>query len=128
MKLAYVSGPYSATSEWERYQNIHRMAEVAHRLWRMGIAAICPDCNTAHFGHDDIPYARFLDGDKIMIERSDLIVMIPGWDRSYGASTELAHARITKVPVYYWPQDLDKLASIAQEAPGRERTPTTSAA
>lgn len=112
MKLAYVSGPYSSPSDWGRQKNIQAMADVAHDLWAMGIAVINPNGNTAHFGGPDIPYETFLEGDKIMVERSDLIVMLPGWEMSKGAGIEFRHADTHAIPIYYWPEDLDLLMGL----------------
>ena len=87
MKVAYIAGPYKATSEWAVWMNIQRASEVALKYWKLGCAVICPHRNTAFFGgacEDRI----WLDGDLEIMRRCDVVVMIPEWERSSGARRE----------------------------------------
>ena len=105
MKLVYVVGPYRAPCEWEVLQNIRRAEEVALRVWTAGAACICPHKNTAFFGgaaEDSV----WLEGDLEMVRRSDALVCVEGWNRSTGASGEVALARQMKIPVFEQFEDL----------------------
>mgnify|MGYP001059931479 CR=1 FL=1 len=114
MKLAYTAGPYRGAGEWEVWQNIQRASEVAHELWAMGYAVICPHRNTMMFGSATIPDDVWLVGDLELLRRSDVVVMLPGWERSEGARGELAEAERCGLAVYYWPEDREALAEMAR--------------
>ena len=99
--LVYLSGKYRDKSEWAVEQNIQTAEKVAAELWNFGYAVICPHKNTAHFGGtaDD---SVWLEGDMVMVERSDLVVMLDSWEASEGARLERRLAMKLGIPVYYW--------------------------
>lgn len=105
LKLAYVSGKYTdergpAFAEL----NINKAAHVAMQLWSMGIPCICPHANTKHFdGVTD--YETFMDGDILMVDRCDLVVMMDNWKTSSGAMREWHRAIAFGIPVFAWPED-----------------------
>jgi len=105
MILLYTAGPYrSAEGPWGVQKNINAAMLVAHKLWGMGYAVICPHGNTAHFdgpGYDDSD--MWLEGDMEMIKVCPGIVMLPGWEDSEGSKQELATALRLGKQVYYWP-------------------------
>ena len=111
MKLAYTAGPYRAKTLNGVIENIRLAESVAVDLWRLGYAVICPHKNTAlldgTLGEDDSHI--WLEGDLVMLERCDCIVMIPGWEMSEGAKPELNFARAKGIPVFYWPRDVVEL-------------------
>ena len=114
MRLAYVAGKYrDPRGEYYVLENIFRARRVAVALWRMGFAVFCPHTNTAMMGGaapDDV----WLNGDKEILSRSDLIVMVPGWQSSTGASDEHSLADTLSIPRYYWPDDQDELGRVAK--------------
>ena len=99
MLLAYVAGPYRGASHFEVSQNIAAARAVAARLWAMGVAAICPHTNSA-FLSGAAPEEVFLEGSLEMLRRSDLVVLVPGWERSSGTAAEIAEARRLDIPVF----------------------------
>lgn len=107
MKLAYLSGKYSDARGpifVERY--INYSMEVAIQLWSLGIAVICPHTNTRHFdGATD--YATFIEGDLLMVERVDLVVMLDNWNLSNGAKLERWRAMEKGICVFEWPYNLE---------------------
>ena len=108
MRIAYVSGPYRAKTEWGVWQNVWKAREIAAKLWAMGYAVICPHANTSFFGGAyGIPDKRWIEGDLEMLRRLltayDCIVMIPDWDKSEGAQRELHLAAELGLNIYYWP-------------------------
>jgi hypothetical protein len=102
MKLAYVAGPYRASTESGVVQNIRNAEAVAIELWKMGYAVICPHKNTALFG-GLAPDEVWLKGDLVMMERCDVIVCTPDWRKSSGARDEVKRAIECDIPVYQWP-------------------------
>lgn len=117
--LAYVSGPYrDARGAHFVLANILRARAVAVELWKMGFAVICPHANTILMD-GACPDEVWLKGDLVMVERCDLIVMIPGWQRSQGAFAEMDHAVAHGVPVYYWDGEQSLLAKAAESGDAR---------
>lgn len=93
MTLAYVAGPYrSKDGIWGVKRNVESAMSVARELWKQGYAVICPHGNTALMDGPDIDDEVFLKGDLAMLERCDLIVMLPGWECSAGACAEASRA------------------------------------
>lgn len=121
MRLAYVAGPYRAASESAVVRNIRNAEEVAVELWKAGFAVICPHMNTALMGGicpDDV----WLKGDLVMLERCDLVVLVPGWQASSGTRSEVDRAHTCGLPIYEWPLSRDALAEIAADEPSTPRS------
>lgn len=96
-KVAYISGPYRAPTIRGIVENIRRAEAVALEYWRQGYAVICPHLNTRLFD-GACPDETWLAGDLVILERCDVIVMIPRWENSAGALAELNHARELGIP------------------------------
>lgn len=90
-RVVYVAGPFRAVNQWEQEQNIRRAEALALEVWRAGAVAICPHLNTANF-QGALPDSTWLDGDVEILRRCDAILLTPDWERSVGASAELAFA------------------------------------
>lgn len=101
MKLAYVAGPYRASTPHGLVINIRRAEAVALELWKQGYAVICPHKNTALFD-GEAPDEVWLEGDLEMMRRCDLVVFIPRWWASKGALAEYEEAKDRGIPCYYW--------------------------
>jgi hypothetical protein len=118
-KVAYVSGPYRDNRGIHFVkQNIREAEAVALELWRMGYAVICPHMNTA-FLDGACPDGVWLAGDLELLDRSDLIVMMPRHIESQGALAELVHAAIRGTPIFYWPVDEPLLVENAKVVKAR---------
>lgn len=104
MEIAYISGPYRAKTLWGVKCNIEKAGMVALEYWRKGYAVICPHKNTAFFdgalnGYGDAEV--WIKGDLEMVKRSDVIVMLPGWQKSEGATQEHGYALRYKLRIIY---------------------------
>ena len=101
MKIAYISGAYRSKDGINGvYENIQRARTEALKWWRDGYAVICPHMNTAFMdgaAHDSV----WLAGDLEMLRRCDIIVMLPGWEDSEGASAELDVAVECGLEIHY---------------------------
>lgn len=107
--ILYTAGPYRAPTLRGIKRNIDNAYAVAGELWMMGHPTICPHANTAYMdgeGTDNV----FLQGDLRILERCDAIVMLPGYEKSKGATAELNWAVAHGLEVFYWPFDIDLLA------------------
>lgn len=87
MKVAYIAGPYRAKSLRGVIDNIRAAEKVAMKYWNLGYAVICPHMNCALFD-GTAPDEVWLEGDKELLRRSDVIVMLPTWRKSSGARAE----------------------------------------
>ena len=104
MKIAYIAGPYRASTVYETTQNIQRAREVAAEFWRMGYAVICPHMNSALMD-GVVPDGLFLAGDQEFISRmrrGDVFVLLPGWTDSIGTMAELAIAVVLGLTIAEW--------------------------
>lgn len=88
MKVAYIAGPYRAGSDDAKWQNIMYAREVARYYWINGYAVICPHLNSMFMDGGGIAEEDFLAGDEELLRRCDVLVLIPGWEKSDGARAE----------------------------------------
>jgi len=99
MKVIYLAGPYRAETVWQTHRNIRTAEEYAAKLWNMGAAAVCPHKNSAHLdGCADEKV--FLDGYLEIVKRCDAVLLLPSWNTSIGAASELALAERCNIPVF----------------------------
>ena len=98
MKLIYIIGPYRAKTPNGIRDNIERARAEAVRILQSGDFPVCPHTNTGYMDGvvDD---QVFLDGDLMLLRRCHEAHVLPGWEKSQGSSTELAHAREWGMPI-----------------------------
>jgi hypothetical protein len=123
MNVCYVAGPYGAKTHRGTVENIRAAEKVALSLWRQGWAVICPHMNTALLDgamYPDDPAAdreTWLRGDLEIVERlipgRDVLVTVPGYERSKGTEWEIAAAINRGVSVHHWPEDSKALQRLA---------------
>lgn len=92
MKVAYIAGPYRrhrihGATPHGIMCNIREAEAVALKYWRLGYAVICPHKNTA-FLDGTLPDEVWLNGDLQLVSRVDVVVMMPDWRLSVGATEE----------------------------------------
>ena len=104
MKLAFISGPYRADTIAGVVRNIRNAEAVAIEYWQKGYAVICPHKNSSLLDGlaDD---SVWLEGDLEILSRCDLIVLVPGWEKSEGVKAEIEEAKKLGIPIEYC--DLD---------------------
>lgn len=100
MKVVYVAGPYRGPDNWAIAENIRNAERLALEVWVMGAAAICPHANTAHF-QGALPDAVWLEGDLVLLERCDAVVVVHPWIHSKGTEAEIEYALSKGMPVFY---------------------------
>ena len=100
MELVFISGPYRAKTINRVVQNI-RIAEVAAiKYWLKGYAIICAHKNSALL--DGVaPDETWLKGYLEILSRCDVIVMVPGWEKSEYSIKEHNFAISKSIKVIY---------------------------
>ena len=100
-KLYYVAGKYSGDVDL----NIATARSVATEVFKTGHYALCPHMATAKMDDDtgisDVQF--WYDATMEMLKRCDGIVMVPGWEFSKGAISELKWAIDNELDVYFYP-------------------------
>jgi len=101
MKLVYIAGAYRGDGKLDTiYENIQTARKYAKKYWELGYAVICPHMNSALMDGvcDD---KIFLDGDIEILKRCDIIVMLPNWEQSDGATKEVYEAWENGLEIIY---------------------------
>lgn len=109
--LIYIAGPFRGPTHWKQEQNIRTAEYYALEVWKMGGIALCPHLNTRNF-QGELPDDAWLEGDLIMLEKCDAILMVPGWNGSVGARAEAQHADRLGIPRF----DTTQLDALKKEA------------
>jgi len=100
MKIAYIAGPYRADTINGIVQNIRKAEDVAIKYWLKGYAVICAHKNSALL--DGVaPDETWLKGYLEILSRCDVIVMVPGWEKSEYSIKEHNFAISKSIKVIY---------------------------
>ena len=107
MKLFYIAGQYRAYRKDNNYdidtmlERTMEMRRVARKYLEMGYAIISPLTNYYLLDSDKLTDTFWLDVDRVLISKCDGIVMMPGWEMSRGATSELKLAKELGLEVIY---------------------------
>ena len=98
----YVSGCYTADTEAEIMVNIRRALDAGDTMLKLGYAPIIPHVCMNHNTSWDKAIAHDLNILRGLCPAADVIVMMPGWEKSRGANREreVAVQRGLKVVLY----------------------------
>lgn len=100
MQIAYIAGPYRAKTKLGVIRNILKARKIAKKYWALGYTVFCPHLNSALM--DGIaPDEVFLKGDLEFLQYADILVVIPGWERSTGTLAEIEFAKIKGKPMVF---------------------------
>ena len=103
MKSAYIAGPYSAEHREGEDKNIKNAVAVAAEYVKAGYAIFCPHSHSCQIArdHDIDDWNTWLILDLYWLSKCDIVVFLPGWKESKGASIEHMVARgLSKEIVY----------------------------
>ncbi len=108
--VVFIAGPYSAPTNAGIEKNIRVAEKVALALAKAEIFFICPHLNSAHFDSkiqtsDSYYYKLYL---KILERTADVILVLPGYQRSTGTLNEIKAARQADKLVYFINGDPEK--------------------
>lgn len=97
--LVYIAGPYTPNNGMAISDNIDNARILAEECWRNDIPAICPQLNTSYM--DAVaPPEVFYQGDLDILERCDAVLMVDGWELSFGSRMERIFAFRNNIPVF----------------------------
>lgn len=102
--VAYIAGAYRAPTPAGIELNVGIAAAAANKVARLGYAVVCPHTNgwlPDQFG--PLSDAYWLQADLAILARCDLLVLLPGWERSAGSRGEHEFALAHSIPIYYFP-------------------------
>lgn len=102
MKIAYVIGPYRASTIYGIRKNIIVAEQIGAELAAYGVFPYVPHKNTAFFD-GAAPDELWLKGNLEILERgiADFAVVAPGWERSSGSGGEIQACRKMDIPVLF---------------------------
>lgn len=98
-KVVYISGPYRSSIELEVFKHIMQARDTGMLIWKAGGIPLIPHLNSFLQG-GLIPIEEFLEGDCILVERCDAVLMIGLWHLSEGSLMEKKHAEKCGIPVF----------------------------
>jgi len=120
MKIVYIAGAFRGKDAWVMETNVREAEKLALEVWRAGAGCVCPHANTRFF-QGVLPDDFWLRGDIGILALCDALLMVPGWERSEGATAEHAEALRLGIPVFYYLEDLEKwLDENQQMSPDQE--------
>ena len=100
MQVVYICGAYRNKAVNGIHENIEKARKVAVQYWKAGYTVICPPMNSAMMDgicDDNV----FLEGYLELLRRSDIVVMLLGWEKSEGARREHIEAQAYNKTIYY---------------------------
>jgi nucleoside 2-deoxyribosyltransferase len=100
MQIAYIAGPYRAKTKLGIIRNILKARKVAKKYWTLGYTVFCPHMNSALMD-GCAPDEVFLEGDLEFLQHADILVVIPGWERSTGTLGEMEFAKSRGIPIVF---------------------------
>lgn len=90
--LVYIAGPFRSDNGWQLRCRIHAAEQAAAAVVEMGAMPVTPHSIGANFdktGTDEL----WLDGTLELMRRCDVVLVLPGYEKSQGTQQEIAEAR-----------------------------------
>ena len=106
MRKVYIAGPYTANTPEGVEENVRRAEAAAWLYYLKGYAVYCPHAQTHRIHlryneNEEMKYKDWLKVDIIWLKESDVIVFLPGWEDSTGATVEHFFADISGKEIHY---------------------------
>ena len=97
--IAYIAGPYRAKTKLGIIRNILKARKAAKEFWAKGYTVICPHMNSALMKH--LPEEVFMEGDLEILKKSDVLVVMKGWQKSEGTKQEIDFAKKNGIAIIW---------------------------
>ena len=104
--IVYLAGPIRPKNGQTLRGNVDAAKAIALELWRAGYAVICPHANSdlpVELADKECEPSVWLNGDLEIVARCDAVIVLPGWETSFGTKGEIKFAKEHWIPVYYYP-------------------------
>lgn len=99
--LIYVAGPFSGPTRARVERHIRDAVEYGLRVAHAGGMPVVPHANTSHSDYEHAQsYEFWIVGTAKLMTRCDGVLLIPGWERSRGATGERELAIKIGLPVF----------------------------
>lgn len=98
--VVYVAGPYRAPTVWQVTRNIERAREAGLEVAKLGAVPLVPHMTCALYDGEQSD-EFFLAAALELLRRSDVVLVLPGWERSSGTRGEIAEAGRRRIPVLF---------------------------
>jgi len=121
MKIVFICGPLTTGGDGSR-EYVEKNVRIAEKyqiaLASAGVGAFCPHTHT--YLHNEkgstSPESYYYDLDMEFLRRTaDAVLAVPGWEKSRGATGEVAMAKELGLPVFY-PTSPDAIEDVVQWA------------
>ena len=104
----YVAGPYSADNVITVLNNMRKGIQASDKLMAMGYSPFCPFLDYHFQLQSEHVLQDFYDYSMTWLEKSDIVVCLPGWIQSKGCRAEVARAKELSIPIF----DLDEFITM----------------
>lgn len=119
-QVVYLAGPYrpytdAAGIRHTIAENVREAGRYGIEVWKRGYVALVPHTLTyldprqqrQDGGIADVAPEVFMDGELELVRRSDMVVLMPRWRQSRGATIEKQFAEEIGKPVYTWEEFME---------------------
>ena len=114
----YLAGPMTGKPDW----NFPLFNEVAGKLRAKGHTVFNPSENDEKLmlklgitSRGDIPKAKFMELDlDYIVKDAEWMVVLPGWEKSAGASAEYMVARWKGIQIFMWDRFYETLLEVPE--------------
>jgi len=117
MKIIFISGALTTGGDGSKAyieKNIRKAEEYTITLAKEGVGFFCPHTHTSnHHGVTEESFYHELD--FRFLEKSDAIMLVPGWEKSKGAKAEVVWAQKNGMKIFY-PKNPNDIAEITKWA------------
>jgi len=109
MIVVYVAGPFSANNVVDVLKNIGRGQKMCAKLFKLGFAPFCPWHDRTFITDnpdDDFSVEEFYRYSLEFLKRSDVMMVMSGWENSSGTKKEIEFAHTQKITVCFGLKEL----------------------
>lgn len=109
MIVAYIAGPYRASTPWELERNVRVAEALALEVAERGGGKVIPLCPHSMYRFFDrtLTDEFWIGGTLELLRRCDLLVVTPNWRGSQGTLGEVMLAREMGIPIVFDVEELE---------------------